>query len=70
MNKKYILYTRIKDNKYENFYRQAYKIFDNYYELQKHLNKFWFIEKNNYIIFEETDITRDYSCSDTKRGRL
>ena len=69
MNKRYILYSRIKDSKYEDYYRYAFKMFDNYNELQKHLNNFWFVEKNNYWIFEETDLERDYSYSDIKRGR-
>lgn len=68
MSKRYILYTREKDNKYENYYRFNFKLFENYFDLQKHLQKFWFIEKNNYVIFEETNIEKDYSCCDIKRG--
>ena len=66
--KKYILLIKQKDKKYEDFYKMYYKLFDSYYELQKHLQNFWFIEKNNYIIFEETDLTKDYSCNDVKKG--
>lgn len=66
MNKRYILYTRIKDSKYVGYYRYAFKLFNNYLELQRHLKNFWFIEKNNYVIFEETSIKRDFSCSDKK----
>lgn len=68
MSKRYILYTRQKDNKYEDYYRFNFKLFENYFDLQKHLQKFWFIEKNNYVIFEETNIEKDYSCCAIKRG--
>lgn len=60
MNKRYILYSRIKDKKYDGFYRYAFKLFDSYYDLQKHLRIFSFMEKNNYVVFEETDIKRDF----------
>ena len=66
--KKYILMIKERDNKYKDFYRFYYKFFNNYFELQKHLQNFWFIEKNNYIIFEETDLTKDYSINDVKRS--
>ena len=66
--KKYILMIKERDNKYTDFYRFYYKFFNNYFELQKHLQNFWFIEKNNYVIFEETDLTKDYSINDVKRG--
>ena len=69
MNKRYVLYARIKDSKYEGFYRYAFKLFENYHDLQKHLHNYWFVEKNNYVIFEETDLGRDYSCCDGKRGK-
>lgn len=68
MSKRYILYTRERDNKYENYYRYNFKLFENYFDLQKHLQKYWFIEKNNYVIFEETNIEKDYSCCEIKRG--
>lgn len=67
MSKRYILYTRERDNKYEDYYRYNFKLFENYFDLQKHLQKFWFIEKNNYVIFEETDIEKDYSCCNIKK---
>ena len=67
--KKYVLQIRQKDYKYENMYRYFYRLFNSYYELQKHLQKFWYIEKNMYTIFEETDLTKDYSVNDIKRSR-
>lgn len=67
-DKRYILLIRTKDMKYEGYYRYDYRLFENYFDLQKHLQKFWFIEKSNYVIFEETNIERDYSCCDVKRG--
>ena len=67
MNKRYILLIRTKDSKYDDYYRYNYKLFENYFELQKHLHNFWFIEKNNYVIFEETELERDYSCCDIKK---
>lgn len=65
MKKRYILLTRTK-SKYEDFYRYHTKLFENYFELQKHLQNFWYIEKNNYRIFEETELTKDYSINDIK----
>ena len=67
MNKRYILLIRTKDSKYDDYYRYNYKLFENYFELQKHLQNFWFIEKNNYVIFKETELERDYSCCDIKK---
>lgn len=67
--KRYILLSRTK-SKYEDFYRYHYKLFENYFELQKHLLKFWWIEKNDYRIFEETSLTRDYSINDVKKERF
>lgn len=65
--KKYILLTRTK-SKYEDFYRYHFKLFENYFELQKHLQCFWYIEKSNYKIFEETTLSKDYSLNDIKRS--
>lgn len=67
--KRYILLSRAK-SKYEDFYRYHYKLFENYFELQKHLLKFWWIEKNDYRIFEETSLTRDYSINHIKKERF
>lgn len=67
MRKKYVLLTKTK-SKYEDFYRIHLKLFDDYFQLQKHLQYFWYIDKNSYIIFEETDLTKDYSLNDIKRG--
>lgn len=67
MSKRYVLYTRTK-SKYEDFYRYHFKIFENYFDLQRHLLKYWWIEKNNYTIFEETNLTKDYSLDGVKRG--
>ena len=67
MNKRYILYSRIKDKKYEGYYRYAFKLFDNYLELQRHLKSFSFVEKNNYVVFEETEIKREFYNNDNVR---
>ena len=67
MKKKYVLCTKTK-SKYEDFYRYHFKLFNDYFELQKHLQCFWFINKNEYIIFEETDLTKDYSINNVKRS--
>lgn len=67
MSKRYVLYTRTK-SKYEDFYRYHFKIFENYFDLQRHLLKYWWIEKNNYTIFEETNLTKDYSLDGIKRS--
>lgn len=69
MKKRYILMTKTK-SKYEDFWRTHFAVFDNYFELQKHLSHYWYIEKNLYTIFEETNLKRDYSVNDTKRGLL
>lgn len=66
MKKRYILLTRTK-SKYEDFYREHYKMFDNYFELQKHLQYFWYINTNEYVIFEETELKKDYSLNDVKK---
>ena len=58
-NKRYILLIRTKDMKYEGYYRYNYRLFENYRELQKHLFRFDWIEKNNFVIFEETNLTRE-----------
>lgn len=67
MKKRYILCTKTK-SKYEDFHRYHFKLFNDYFELQKHLQYFWFINKNDYIIFKETDLTKDYSINDVKRS--
>ena len=67
--KKYILLSRTK-SKYEDFYRYHYTLFENYFDLQKHLSKFWWIEKNNYIVFIETDIKKDFSLCNVKKRSL
>ena len=64
--KRYILLTKSK-SKYEDFFRYHFKLFENYFDLQKHLIKFWYVEKNTYVVFEETEITKDYSLSDVKK---
>lgn len=66
--KRYILLTRTR-SKYEDFYRYHYKLFDNYFELQKHLQYFWYINTNEYVVFEETDLKKDYSLNDVKKKR-
>lgn len=65
--KRYILYTRTR-SKYEDFYRYHFKIFNDYFELQKNLMHYWYINKNDYTIFEETNLAKDYSLNDIKRG--
>ena len=60
MKKRYILLSRTK-SKYEDYYRYHYKLFENYFDLQRHLLSYWYIDKNDYIIFEETNIKKDYS---------
>lgn len=67
MNKGYILMT-IERSKYNEFLRYHYTYFENYYELQKHLNSFWNVNKNDYVVFEETNIYKDYSTN-IKKGR-
>lgn len=67
--KRYILLSRTK-SKYEDFYRYHFKLFENYFELQKHLLNFWWIEKNDYRIFEETELTKDYSVNQVKKERF
>ena len=54
----------------EGFVKHHFKLFDNHFELQKHLKNFWYIEKNKYKIFEETDFKRDYSLADIKKDGL
>lgn len=68
MKKRYILLTRTR-SKYEDFYKYHFKVFDNYFELQKHLLNFWYVEKNSYRIFEETDLTKDYFFEGSKKLR-
>lgn len=64
--KKYILMTKT-HSKYEDFDRLHFKLFDSYYELQKHLQYYWYMEKNTYWIFEETELKKDYSLNDVKK---
>ena len=66
--KSYILMIKENDKKYEGYFKYHYKFFENYFELQKHLMNFWFIEKNMYKIYEETDLTKDYSTNGVKRS--
>ena len=66
-NKKYVLMTIEKDFKYEGFERYHFKLFESYFELQKHLQNFWYIEKNKYKVFEETDFKKDYSLAPIKK---
>ena len=68
--KKYILMTIEKDLKHEGFERHHFKLFENYFELQKHLKIFWFMKKVSYKIFEETNLKKDYSLSDVKKDGL
>lgn len=65
MDKRYVLMVKSK-SKYDDYIRINYKLFDNYYDLQKHLTNFWFVSKMNYVVFEETKIDRDYSLNDVK----
>ena len=64
--KRYILVTKTQ-SRYDTFYRYHYKLFDNYLDLQKHLLKFWYIGNNDYTVFEETDIKKDYSLNEKKK---
>ena len=66
-NKKYVLMTIEKDYKYEGFVRHHFKLFESYFDLQKHLQNFWYIEKNKYMVFEETDFKKDYSLAPVKK---
>ena len=68
MKKTYILLIREKDRRYEDMFRYYYKYFDDYFSLQKHLKKFWYIEESSYIVYEETDIKRDYSLNNIIKG--
>ena len=69
-NKKYVLMTIEGNLKYEYFVRNHFKLFDSYLELQKHLQKFWFINKDEYIIFKKTKIKKDNSINDVKKDGL
>lgn len=69
-NKRYILMTIEKDFRYDGFVRHHFKLFESYFELQKHLQKYWFIESNKYRVFEETTISKDYSINDVKKSGL
>ena len=46
-NKKYVLMTIEEDYMNEGFVKHHFKLFDNHFELQKHLKNFWYIEKIN-----------------------
>ena len=59
---KYILMIKEKDKKYDGYERFSYMLFDNYYELQKHLIRFRYIGKNNYVVFKETNIKKKWYC--------
>lgn len=67
MKKRYVLLTKTL-SKYDGMERYNYKLFNDYFELQRHLQNYWFVEKNRYVIFEETDFKKDYSINDVKRG--
>ena len=69
MTKRYVLLSRSR-TKDENLYKYHYSLFENYFELQKHLSKFWWIEKNNYVVFIETDIKKDFSLCGVKKRSL
>lgn len=66
MKKRYVLFSRTK-SRYEDYYRYHYKLFDSYFDLQRHLSNYWYIEKNDYVIFEETNIKKDYSVANVKK---
>ena len=59
--------TMEQDKKYDGFSRYHLKLFNNYFELQKHLKDFWYINKLKYIVFEETHLKREYSLCDVKK---
>ena len=42
-------------DKYEGFTRYTLRLFNNYKELTDFLKKYNFVEKNQYVIFKETD---------------
>lgn len=69
MNKKYILLTKT-ESKYEGFCRYHFKLFENYFELQKHLVKFWYMNNNDYVVFEESNIKEDKSLFNQKINSL
>lgn len=56
-SKKYVLLIK-EDSGYVGYYRFQYRYFEDYLSLQRHLLKFRNIP-NNYVIFEETNITLD-----------
>lgn len=53
--KKYLILVRIYDKKYEGYYREVYKLVENYRELRNYLVRYNF-KDHEYIVFEETDI--------------
>jgi hypothetical protein len=53
--KKYVIMVKIYDKKYQGCFRCYYKDFENYRELRDYVIKYNF-KKNEYIVFEETDI--------------
>lgn len=69
MEKRYILLIK-NFSKYDGFVKYSFKLFDTYFDLQKHLCKFWFVNKTEYSIFEETNLTRDYSLNNIKKLEL
>ena len=69
MNKRYVLLTKTK-SKYDDFYQYHYKMFENYFDLQKHLMKFWYIPERDYIVFVESKIKKDFSTTDLKKRRF
>ena len=50
MKKRYVLLTKTL-SKYDGMERYNYKLFNDYFELQRHLQNYWFVEKNRYVIF-------------------
>lgn len=58
MKKMYILMT-ISTSKYDGYYKEHFKVFDDYLDLQRHLLKFPYIDNNQFIVFEETKIKLD-----------
>ena len=58
MKERYVLMCYYNFNKYEGFTKYTLRLFDNFNELQDFLKKYSFVEKNQYIIFKETDIKK------------
>lgn len=54
---KYIIEYK-KASKYEGFSKIYYISFDSYYELQKHLLRYRFVNSKDYTVYRETKIKR------------